>query len=245
MAERLLLLPGILMPAALRFQPLLAELGADVSPIAKELEVYAGPTIPADYGIETELAGIDRVADDADWDRFHLFGHSAGGAIALAYVASRPDRVRSLAIDEPASDFTTASREAVLEDLRALEAAAPESAIRSFARRQLRDAAPDPEMADPPPRWMHDRPVGVRAFASALARHLVDPQRFRDFRGPVTYSYGSLSAERWEAMADRMATLFHDVRVERSEGLDHIRTTHLVDPARAAASLRALWMRAR
>jgi pimeloyl-ACP methyl ester carboxylesterase len=47
-----------------------------------------------------------RVADDAGIDRFHLYGHSAGGAVALALALAHPDRVLTLAVDEPASDFT-------------------------------------------------------------------------------------------------------------------------------------------
>jgi hypothetical protein len=52
----LVLLPGILQPAQLRYAPLLREL--DARPAwPKELEVYAGPQPPADYGVDTEVAG--------------------------------------------------------------------------------------------------------------------------------------------------------------------------------------------
>jgi pimeloyl-ACP methyl ester carboxylesterase len=36
----------------------------------------------------TEVDGIDRAADDEGFDRFHLYGHSGGGAMALAFVAA-------------------------------------------------------------------------------------------------------------------------------------------------------------
>ena len=53
----LVLLPGILQPARLRYAPLLREL--DARPAwPKELEVYAGPQPPADYGVDTEVAGL-------------------------------------------------------------------------------------------------------------------------------------------------------------------------------------------
>jgi hypothetical protein len=67
----LVLLPGILQPAQLRYAPLLREL--DARPAwPKELEVYAGPQPPADYGVDTEVAGLLAFADARGADRFHL-----------------------------------------------------------------------------------------------------------------------------------------------------------------------------
>ena len=98
-------LPGIIMPAALRYAPLLRELGDSIDALPKELEVYASDSPPANYSIEDEVEGISRAADDAGFERFHLYGHSGGGASALAFVARYPERVLSLAVDEPATDF--------------------------------------------------------------------------------------------------------------------------------------------
>ena len=39
------------------------------------------------------------------------YGHSGGGAVALAYAAARGDRLTSLAVDERASDFTPEGNE--------------------------------------------------------------------------------------------------------------------------------------
>ena len=78
------------MPAALRYAPLIKELGDSTRALAKELEVYAAATPPAGYAIECEVEGISRAADAAGFDRFHLYGHSAGGACALAYAAAPP-----------------------------------------------------------------------------------------------------------------------------------------------------------
>ena len=60
---------------------------------------------PPGYSVDMEVDAVSRTADAAGWDRFDLYGHSGGGAIALAYVAAHPERVRSLAVDEPAYDF--------------------------------------------------------------------------------------------------------------------------------------------
>jgi len=243
--EPLLLLPGILMPAALRYGSLIERLGDDAQAILKDLEVYAtSPPPPVGYSFDSEIEAVDRAADEAGFDRFHLYGHSGGGAVALAYVAARPHRVRSLAVDEPASDFSQESRDAIVSEVRVLDEYSPEQAMAAFARRLLRDEAPDPlPPPDPAPPWMADRPAGLRAFAAALRRHFIDPQLFRSFRGPVYYSYGSLSNERWEAMANRLADLFRVIKIERYEGLHHLNTSHVAQPDRVASALRDLWAR--
>src|SRR5215831_7039429 len=95
-------LPGIIAPAAIRFGPLLEQLpGARA--IVHDLAVYDSDAPPADYSVSTELDALDRVADTAGLDRFHIFGHSGGGAVALAYAAQRGERLVSMAVDEPAS----------------------------------------------------------------------------------------------------------------------------------------------
>jgi len=97
------------MPSALRYAALLRELGPDVTSITKDLELYEGARMPPPgYSVDMEVDAISRTADAARWDRFHLYGHSGGGAVALAYVAAHPERVRSLAVDEPAYDFLDA-----------------------------------------------------------------------------------------------------------------------------------------
>lgn len=111
------LLPGILMPAFLRYAPLIDALGQDVRAVPKELEVYASDQPPDDYSITTELDGLDRFLDERGVDAAHLYGHSAEGSVALAYAAARPERVLSLAMDEPASDFSAEDRAALREQL--------------------------------------------------------------------------------------------------------------------------------
>lgn len=57
---------------------------------------------PADYSLDHEVAGVLREADSRGWATFHLVGYSGGGASALALAAKHPDRLRSLALLEPA-----------------------------------------------------------------------------------------------------------------------------------------------
>jgi pimeloyl-ACP methyl ester carboxylesterase len=80
-----------------------------------------------------EVAGVDRAADAARFDRFHLYGHSGGGAVVLAYVSAHPERVISLTLDEPAYDFTEAGRADMLE-FGPLAACLCPSRMRAFMR---------------------------------------------------------------------------------------------------------------
>ena len=45
--------------------------------------MYRGAAPPEDCSIPTEIKGVDRAADETGLDRFHPYGHSAGGAICL------------------------------------------------------------------------------------------------------------------------------------------------------------------
>ena len=62
------LLPGAVLPAEPAYAALLQVLGDRVSTAAKDLEVYAGERPPPDYSLETEVAGILRVADIHGFD---------------------------------------------------------------------------------------------------------------------------------------------------------------------------------
>ena len=146
---RLILLPGIIMPAALRYQPLLRELAEGVRALPKELEVFAGPSPPTEYSIEMEIEGLSKAADSAGFERFHLYGHSAGGAVSIAYATRHPERVLSLAVDEPAFDFTEE------------EKASPE--MRDLDR--MMEMPPDERM----PAFLR-HPYSARAFSRQRAR---------------------------------------------------------------------------
>ena len=236
-------LPGILMPTFLRYGPLRGELGDTRATFTKELEVYAAAAAPADYSIGVEVDGLDRFADEHGLDRFHLYGHSAGGAIALAYAAAHPQRLLSLALDEPASDFSDEDRRAIDQDLPSDldDLPVPERMIR-FTRSMLRPGIEAPTMAPPADNpEMAKRPAGLSAFRRALTSFRLDLDALRSFAGPAYYSYGSLSNERWEAIAERLQRVLPRCIVERYDGIHHINTSHQAEPRRVAAALERLW----
>src|SRR5260370_14548804 len=99
-----IMLPGGVLPAEMAYKALIQLLGPQTNVVAKELEIYSTPDPPAGYGLNLEVAGILRAADQAKFGRFHLLGYSAGGASSLAFAAAHPERLLSLALAEPAWD---------------------------------------------------------------------------------------------------------------------------------------------
>jgi len=129
--------PGVITPAAVSYASLLETLGGEIQPIVKELEVYAGDAPPIDYGLELEIEGVQRTADAAGLRSFHLIGYSAGGGVSLAFTARYPERVRSLALIEPAwsgNDFWTPEERAELDRVVTLP---PDERMRAFFRFQI------------------------------------------------------------------------------------------------------------
>ena len=231
-------LPGIVSPASVRYAPLLARL-PEITAHVRELAVYAGDAPPRGYSIATEVDALARI----ELPRFHLYGHSGGGACALAFAAEHPERLLSLAIDEPASDHSEADHaEQYWQDIAAARGLPDREAMAAFLRAQLATGVPlPPQPEGAPPPWMARRPAGMRAFAAALYQHRVDPARYRAVRAPVLYTYGSLSHPHWAVMGERLAAVFPDFRAVCFEGLHHLHTSHQAEPARTAELLRELW----
>jgi pimeloyl-ACP methyl ester carboxylesterase len=236
-----ILLPGGIALGAIRYASLLKALGDTADVLIKDLEVYAGDTPPENYSIELEVEGISRAANEAGFERFHLYGHSAGGGIALAYVATNPERLLSLALDEPDSFFPEAKAE-----YRRIKQLPSDEQLEALIAAQLAPGVELPPSPDdePEPEWMANRPAGIAEFGDAVQRYELPPDRFRGFSQPVYYSYGSLSNRSLEELGTRLGGLFPDFTMERYDGLHHFNTSHVAEPERVAASLKRLWRRA-
>jgi pimeloyl-ACP methyl ester carboxylesterase len=245
MQHPVIFLPGILAPAAIRYGPLVARL-QDAEVLVLDLAVYDDDVPPTDFSIDTELDALDRAADAAGFGRFHLYGHSGGGAVSLAYAAARGDRLVSLAVDEPASDFTAEGEEAydwpAFDEAMALP---PGPATAAFMRLQVaEDVELSPLPDGPPPEWMAKRPAGIRAFIAALRACRVEPDEYARFASPVYFSLGSRTHPRWPAMEKRLAGYFPDFTGEVFDGLHHLNTSHQAEPDRVAATLMQFWEKA-
>src|SRR4029079_19648855 len=137
------------------------------------LAVYDGDAPPRDFSIVTELDALEQAADAAGFGQFHLYGHSGGGAVALAYAGARGERLASVAVDEPASDFTAEGDEVYgWPEFDAALSLPPAESVVAFMRLEVADdvVLPEPPAGNPPP-WMAKRPAGIRAYVDALRRH--------------------------------------------------------------------------
>lgn len=246
---RVILLPGGVLPAELAYKNLLIELAGDTDARIKDLELYTGESPPQDYSLETEVAGIARLADKAGFDEFHLVGYSGGGASSLAFTSAYPERVLSLALMEPAwagNDGLGPEELKLQESLRSLRDRPAPEFMSGFARYHLKPGVePAPPPPGPPPPWMARRPAGLTAIMSAFDRADLDLERLRRFKRPVYFALGGQSNPDYFArMAKRLGKVFPDFTVETFPDRHHFDPPHRAEPARLADSLRRLWQRA-
>lgn len=244
-----ILLPGGVLPAELAYSALLEALGEDVDAVAKELEVYAEGEPPLAYTLDLEVEGILRTAAAAGFDRFHLVGYSGGGASSLAFAAQHPERLRSLALLEPAwagNRGLAPAEQAVWREFERVIALPAEEMMPAFVRAQLAPGIdPPPPPPGPPPPWMAKRPAGLRAFIAAFKSGSLDLDALRRFPRPVYYALGGLSnPDYYGQEAERLSCVFPDFTVEVFEERHHFDPPHRVEPERLATSLRNLWARA-
>lgn len=240
-------IPGGVMPSELAYNPLLAVIGDEIQPILKELEVYRYDQPQPDYGLETEVAGIQHAATEAGLDSFHLVGYSAGGASALAYTARHPEQVRSLALIEPAwIGKTTPENRDDWQAITKLMSLPPDERMKAFMRWQMRTGYEPPSLPlppGPPPAWMTKRPAGLEAVLKAFNNYKMDPEGFKEFDKPVYYALGGLSTQYYERNARTLSALFPDMQVEMYAERSHLDPPHRSEAKRFANALRDLWRR--
>ena len=237
-------LPGGVNPAELRYAPVQAALGDAVRLHWKDLEVYAGDTPPAGYSIQMEVDGLARFADSLGFERFHLLGYSGGGFVSLAFAGAHPERLRSLALFEPASVPGPLSHdEAVLatrlsEQLQGLDG---EAFMRAFMTLQLRPGVVMPPPPSPPLPWMAKRPAGLTAMMRAFPAHPFDRDLLRRCSAPVFVGHGALTGEQEEIRAGVLARLLPDVHVRRFDGVHHFVPADKLYTPEHLQELRDLW----
>lgn len=237
-------LPGGVNPAALRYGPLQASLGDAFRLHCKDLEVYAGDEPPVGYSIQMEVDAVERFADTLGFERFHLLGYSGGGFVSLAFAGAHPERLKSLALFEPAGipgpltpdEAALAAR--LAEGLRGLEGA---RFMEAFATLQVRAGVLVEPPAGPPPPWMHKRPPGLAAMMRAFDAHPFERQSLRLVTAPVFVGHGDQTGEQEEVKAGVLARLMPDIHVRRFTGIHHFVPTTRLYTAEHLDVLRRLW----
>ena len=248
MKQPVVCVPGSVAPAAQRYRPLIEAVGDVAEFHLKDLEVYREASPPADYSIDEELAAIDRFADSKGLDRFHLVAYSGGGFISIAYGATRPGRVLSLAVFEPAripgplSEQENAFFAGIEDKLRGLQG--PEF-MATFIHEQVK---PGVQVPPPPPGQvsaeMQKRPAGIAALIRAFDAYEFDRELLRAVPFPVYYAYGDLSHEEQALKAGILAQLIADIRVQRFAGVHHFVPPEQIYTAAQVGAIKELWGRA-
>jgi len=248
MKPQVICVPGSVAPARQRYGPLIERVGEAAVLHLKDLEVYREATPPAGYAIEEELTAIDRLADANDLDRFHLVGYSGGGFISLAYAGTRPQRLLSLSLFEPAQipGKLTAQEEEFFAVLgRKLEGLHGDAFMSTFVREQVKPGAVlAPPPAGPVSADMQKRPGGIAALIKAFRQFPFDRSSLRSATFPVLYAYGDLSHEEQALKAGILAQLFADIRVRRYAGVHHFVPADQIYTVGHAALLVDLWLSA-
>jgi pimeloyl-ACP methyl ester carboxylesterase len=243
-----ILLPGVVLPAALAYAPLLTALGDGFECVPKELEVYAEPEPPEGFGLSTEVEGIARAAQGSGFDRFHLIGYSGGGAASLAFASAYPDRLLSLGLLEPAwagNEGLGPEEQAIWTEFDRIRRLPPDQRMPAFMRAQVAPDTPLPPLPEgPQPPWMARRPAGILAFLDAFAHFRLDLDGLRSFERPVYCAVGGRSnPDYFLRQAHRLAQVFSDFTLEVYDARHHFDPPHRTEPDRLAAALTRLWAR--
>lgn len=242
-----ILVPGVIMPAMLSYSQVLDVLKDEIAAYPKELEVYKDNTPPLNYNLDMEVEGIKRTADDAGLDTFHLIGYSGGGASSLAFTSVYPQRLRSLALIEPAwigNEGRTAEDIADWNEIEEMLLLPNDERMKAFQRWQMKKGLEPPELPvpkGPPPPWLLKRPAGIEALVKAFKVYKLNSEKFRNFKKPVYYALGSRSRGIYERMANTLKNLFPVMRVEIYEGRSHLDPPHRAEAERFAQALREMW----
>ena len=240
-------LPGGVAPAAQRYAPLKAMVGDDAELHLKDLEVYRDPTPSAGYSVDLELDAIDAFADSMGLERFHLLGYSGGGFISLAYTGTRPQRVKSLAVFEPASIPGPLSPDeaqawnALMQKLSGLEG---QAFMSTFVREQLKPGVePPPTPAGPPSPEMQKRPAGIAALVQAFQAYPFDRKRLSEVPAPLFFGFGDQTSDVESIRAGLLARTFADSHVRRFAGVHHFVPPEMIYTRDHVDALLEVWRR--
>jgi pimeloyl-ACP methyl ester carboxylesterase len=156
---------------------LIGDLGADARAYTKELELYTLSLPPDDYATADELDGLSRWARRAGLDRFHLYSHSGGGAVGLAFTAAHPERVLSLTLHEAAFDFSDEMRADLAEhrQLQRMMLEDPQQAMARFMRLELKPGIEFAPRREPPHRYPTGPPASPRSCGPSSATRSTPP----------------------------------------------------------------------
>ena len=96
----------------------IAAFSSDYRILVMDLPGHGRSEAPADRGAYTVgamTADIEALVEEAGFQRYHLVGHSMGGAIAQEMALHSPERVASLTLEDTTFKFTLPSNDALFQ----------------------------------------------------------------------------------------------------------------------------------
>jgi len=235
-------------PADVTYRSFAAALGANAELRLKDLEGYAAE-FPIGYKLETEVHGIDRVATDAGWARFHLVGYSGGASVALAFAAARPEAVLSLALIEPVfvgndaswSDEYAGLLASIDDALRVPLEKRPASFFRALS---APGRMPPGQPSASQPDWLIPRSERQGWMWPHWRDPKLGPHRLMPVHRSVYVAVGGRSRAAFMEIARWLASTSLGTTVDVYDERSHFDPPHVADAERFAAAVYDNWERA-
>jgi 3-oxoadipate enol-lactonase len=176
------------------------EFSRDYRLLVMDLRGHGRSEAPADrsaYNVELMTADVEGLIDEVGFDRYHLLGHSMGGAIVQEIALRSPERLLSLTLEDTAPKFNLPTDDVMIEFRTKRLHLAQTEGMAAAAKLQLPWTPPHM----PPERLQEVNERLARMSADAFigaARSLVDwpgtAERASSIATPTLVIYGDLDA---------------------------------------------------
>jgi pimeloyl-ACP methyl ester carboxylesterase len=219
-------------------------LDAPIDALFKDMEVTSDDGPQLDWTLQMEVEALQAVTGRAAPGPFHLVGYSGGAAVALAFVASHGDRVRTLTLIEPSwvgNDSWSTSEAAFWEAYdRAMALTDAEAALEAFAVVMRGPGVPGPSILPRDPRQVALLRSRLRIVGVGYRRAVLDRSALGSFNRPVYLPVGGRSTPRMAAAAALLVGCFPNAQIEMYDDCDHFDLMR-TPVKRMALALASLW----
>ena len=232
---------GAVAPAAWTYARLQRQVNDHTYLILKDLEGYGQP-LEVDYGLHSEVEAIERAANAAGFDCFHLVGYSAGGGVALAFAVAFPEHVSSLTLIEPAWignhiwDLVEAAYLSTVD--RAMQLPVPQRGRALLAA--MSPPGTDPSTI-PTPDWLMERAARFAAIWGSFREATLDMKSLQSFPAPVYLPVGGKSHPRFLLAASFLASLLPRCQIDVYQDQNHLEVPPIRETERFIRAVHPLW----
>jgi 3-oxoadipate enol-lactonase len=198
----------------------IAEFAGDCRVLVMDLRGHGLSEAPADrslYTVELMTRDVEELIDLAAFDRFHLVGHSMGGAVAQEIALRWPQRLLSLTLEDTALKFNLPSNDPAFQVRAQRLQTALKGGMAAAAALTFGDAPPHM----PPERIEETNErlarMSVEAFIGAVQGLLGwegSESRASQIRAPTLIIYGELDAPALAESSRRLAKLIPNATLE-------------------------------